>query len=166
MRAVAKIVGVAGAALVLSGCASTPVATEKYAFDINKRHIVQYYEDEYHYRPNHSWSYKLDENSANLNNIAAGGYLTCEENDIWFISMEDREEEKKIRYRYFISLSKSQLNDMKDDPTFIPRRDSKEFKELIEIDTRMAKQDLIGCSGKLPKNQVEKITSLSDVVSI
>ncbi len=169
METVAKLVaiaGVSGVMLVLSGCAMTSVATEKPPFDIKKQHILKHYEDVYYYRPNQSWSYKLDANSANLNNVASGGLLNCKEDDIWFRSIQDGAEEEKIRYRYMISLSKSQLEDMKDDPTFIPRRDSKEFKDLIEIDTQMAQQNLIGCSSEIPKEQVEKIMPVSDVIAI
>ena len=166
MRAVVKIASVVGVALLLNGYATTLVAAEAYSFDKNKQHIVQHYGGDYHYRPNHAWSYKLDKNSAHLNNVASGGLLTCKENDIWYISTHDRAEEKKIRYRYFISLSKFDLNDMKKDPTFIPRRDSKEFNALIEIDTQMVQQGLIGCSGKIPKGQIEKILPMSDAISI
>ena len=169
MKAVAKMASIAsvvGTVLLVSGCTTTSAVAEKKAFDINKRHIVKHYEDAYYYRPNHSWSYKLSEYSANLNNVASGGLLTCKENDIWFISINDRAEEKKIRYRYFISLAKSQLEKMWSDPTFIPRRDSKEFKDLIKIDTQMAQQGLIGCSGKIPKERIEKIIPVSEVIAV
>ncbi len=169
MERVAKIVAmasVAGAVVLLSGCSTTMAATEKYPFDLKKRHIAKHYDNDYYYRPNHSWSYKLNKNHANLNNVASGGLLNCKENDIWFISIDDRPEEEKIRYRYFISLSKAQLEDMKGDLTEIPRRDSKEFKDLREIDTQMAQQGLIGCAGRIPKDQVEKIIPMSEVVAI
>ena len=166
MRIVAKTASVAGIALLLSGCTTTPAVAEKSTFDSSKRHIVKHYKDAYYYRPNQAWSYKLNANSANFNNVASGGLLECKENDIWFLSIADRAEERKIRDRYFIGLSKFDLEDMKSDPTLIPRRDSKEFKDLMEIDRQMAEQDLIGCAGQIPANQVEKIIPMSEVVTI
>jgi len=166
MKEVVKIASVAGVVLLVSGCAATSGATEKYPFDINKRYIAQYDEETYYYRPKHSWSYRLTANNAHINTIASSELITCKKDDIWYISMNERAEEESIRYRYFISLSKSQLMKMEDNSTYIPRRDSKEFNDLVEIDTRMAQQDLIGCSSKLPKEQIEKITPMSDTIAI
>lgn len=165
---IVKVAVAACVALLLSGCDNaTPAAQHnKQAFDLKKQHIVKHYKDAYYYRPNNAWSYKLSANSANLNSVTSGGHLKCQENDIWFISNSDRAPEKKIRYRYYISLAKLQLNKMEEDPNYIPRRDSKEFKDLIEIDTQMAKQGLIGCSSQIPKGRIENILPQGEVVSI
>ena len=144
-------------ALLFTGCVSTSSVDKKYPYDINKRHIAQYNEDENYFRPDYSWSHRLDANTANLNSVASSGLLSCKENDLWFISMNEREEEAKVRYRYFISLAKSQLDEMEDNATYIPRRDSKEFKDLIEIDTTMARQGLIGCSERISEEQFAKL---------
>ncbi len=157
MKIVIKIAGVVVIALLLSGCTGTSSVEKEYAYDSSKRQIAQYDDESYYYRPDHSWSHRLDENSANLNSVASSGLLTCKEDDIWFISLNEREKEGKIRYRYMISLAKSQLMEMKDDSTYIPRRDSKEFKDLIAIDTQMAEQGLIGCSSQLSKEEFAKI---------
>ena len=151
----------------LIGCNNaTPTVQNKQTFDLNHQNIVKHYKDAYYYRPSNAWSYKLSANSANLNNVASGGILKCKENDIWFISNNDRAPEKKIRYRYTISLSKSQLNKMEEDSEFIPRRDSKEFQDLVEIDTEMAKKGLIGCRNQIPKDRIEKILPQSEVIEI
>lgn len=165
MNVVVKMGGVL-IAIMLSACVSTPTSMQKYVFDKNKIHILKYQEEGYYYRPNHSWSYILHANSANMNNITSGGILSCKENDIWYISIKDREEERKIRYRYFISLSKFQLNDMRKDSTFIPRENSKEFKNLVRMDTEYAKLGLIGCSSKIPKAEIEKILPQSSAISL
>ena len=162
-----KIAITAAISLLMNGCSSnTPAVQNKQAFNLKQLHIVKHYKDSYHYRPNNAWSYKQSANSANLNNVTSGGKLQCKENDIWYISNHDRAPEKKIRYRYLISLAKSQLNKMKEEPEYIPRRDSQEFKDLIEIDTQMAKQGLIGCAGQIPKEVIEKILPQSEVISI
>lgn len=152
-----KIIVFSGAALLTSGCVSTSSIEKKHPYSSDKGHIAEYDKETYYYKPDHSWSHRLDANTAHINSVASGGLITCKEDDIWFISLNERAEEGKIRYRYFISLAKSQLMDMKDDPNYIPREDSKEFKDLIEIDTQMAQQGLIGCSEKLSKQEVAKI---------
>ncbi len=158
MKILIKIATVTGVALLLSGCTSGSTFTGKqYAYDINKRHIAQYDENNYYYRPNNSWSVKLDANTAHINSVASSGLLKCKENDIWFISLNEREEEGAIRYRYLLSLAKLQLMDMKDDASYIPRRDSREFKDLIDIDTQMVRQGLIGCSKRMSKTEVSHI---------
>ena len=151
-----KRICAAGVILFLAGCADSASIGKQYAYDVNKRHVAQHDKDNYYYRPDNSWSKRLKANEANLNSVASSGLLSCKENDIWFISMNEREEEGKIRYRYMISLAKSQLIDMENNATYIPRRDSKEFKDLIKIDTQMAGQGLIGCSGKLSKEEVSR----------
>ena len=162
-----KVVIATGTVLLLSGCNNTtPTVQNNQAFNVKQQHIIKHYEDAYYYRPNNAWSYKQSANSANLNNVASGDILKCKENDIWFISNQDRAPEKKIRYRYTISLSKSQLNKMKEDPDYIPRRYSKEFKDLTEIDTQMAKKGLIGCAGQIPKERIEKILPQSEVLTV
>jgi hypothetical protein len=167
MRIALKSICAAGIIVFLGGCTDIASADRQYAYDINKRHIVQYGEDNYYYRPDNSWSQRLNANEANLNNVASSGKLHCRENDIWFISMNDREKEGKIRYRYMISLAKSQLMKMENNATYIPRRDSKEFKDLIKIDTQMAHQSLIGCSSRISKKEIAKIgISLPPVVPI
>lgn len=157
---------VAGVIILLNGCNNTPSVENTQAFDLKKQHIAKHYKDAYYFKPNNSWSYKLNANGATLNNVASGGVLTCKENSIWFISNADRSEEEKIRYKYFISLSKSSLNKMREDPDFIPRRNSKEFKDLMEIDTKMAKQGLVGCSDQISQERMEKILPASSVVAI
>ena len=152
-----------GAVLLFAGCSSNSEVVQKGPFDLNKRHIVEYSKDvkkgeeRYYYRPDHSWSYRLDANNAFINTIASSSIITCQENDIWFISMNHREEEGKIRYRYMISLAKSQLDDMKEDPQYIPRRDSQEFQDLIKIDTELAKRGLIGCQSQMPKDEAKRV---------
>ena len=160
------IVSALSIAFLLNGCNNTPTVQNKQTFDLNQQNIIKHYKDAYYYRPANAWSYKLSANSANLNNVASGGILKCKENDIWFISNDDRAPEKKIRYRYMISLSKSQLNKMEDESEYIPRRDSKEFKDLIGIDTQMAKRGLIGCRHQIPKERIEKILPQSEVIEI
>ncbi|MEA2048517.1 MAG: hypothetical protein U9O64_08760 [Campylobacterota bacterium] len=160
------IVSALSMAFLLDGCNSTPTVQNTQAFNVNQQNIVKHYKDAYYYRPSNAWSYKLSANSANLNNVASGGILKCKENDIWFISNNDRNPEKNIRYRYMISLSKAQLNKMEDEPEYIPRRDSKEFHDLIEIDTQMAKKGLIGCRHQIPKGRIEKILPQSEVIEI
>ena len=158
MKNVAKIVLLTGVGLMFSGCTGTSsVVEQEYVYDANKRHLAQYKEEYYYYRPDHSWSHVLDASTANINSVASSGLLTCKENDIWYISVNEREKEAKIRYRYFISLAKSQLIDMEDNASYIPRRDSKEFKDLIETDTQLARQGLIGCSSRLTDEQMSKI---------
>ena len=157
MNLAVRMTGIVGIVLLVSGCTGTSSVEKQYPYDTNKRHIAQYDEENYYSRPDHSWSQILDANSAHLNSVASSGLLTCKEGDIWFISMNERAEEGKIRYRYMISLAKSQLDEMKDDPTYIPRRDSKEFEDLIEIDTQMARQGLIGCSARLSTEQMAKM---------
>ncbi len=157
MGALAKIIVFLGVVSLLGGCLGSSSVEKKYPYDSNKRHIVEYDEETYYYRPDNSWSHILDANTAHLNSVVSGGLLTCGEDDIWFISLDDRADEGKIRYRYFISLAKSQLMDMEDDSEYIPRDDSKEFQDLIEIDTQMARQGLIGCSKKLSEEEIIKI---------
>jgi len=166
MELIVKAASTLGLIALLSGCVKTPDLKDGYTYDVKKIHIIKYQDESYHYRPDHTWSYKLNANSANMNNVTSGGILSCKEGDIWFISLKDREEERKIRYRYFISLSKFQLNDMREDPHFIPRENSKEFKNLIRMDTEYAKQGLIGCSGKIPKAEMEKIIPQSRAISV
>lgn len=164
-----KIKAVVAAAIVLflNGCNdSTPTIQDKQSLNVHKQHIVKHYKDAYYYRPNNAWSYKLTANSANLNNVASSGNLKCKENDIWYIMDHARDAEMKVRYKYTITLSKSQLNKMEDESDYIPRRDSKEFKDLIEIDTQMAKQGLIGCSSQIPKERIEKRLPQGGVISI
>lgn len=160
------IVSALSIAFLLNGCNNTPTVQKTQAFDLNKQNIVKHYKDAYYYRPSNAWSYKLSANSANLNNVTSNGILKCKENDIWFISNNNRAPEQKIRYKYTISLSKSQLNKMEEDTEFIPRRDSKEFHDLIEIDTQMAKRGLIGCRHQIPKERIEKILPQSEVIEI
>ena len=157
MKAAVKMGAIAGILLLVNGCTGTSSVEKEYTFDSNKRHIDQYDKESYYYEPDHSWSHRLDANTANLNSVASSGLLICKEDDIWFISMNERGEEGKIRYRYMISLAKSQLMEMEDNATYIPRRDSKEFKDLIEIDTQMARQGLIGCATKISKEEFSKI---------
>jgi len=155
-----NIVGVLvyiGLMMFLSGCSNTASAEKEYAYDINEHQLIHYNDENYYYRPNYSWSQVLNANTANLNNVASGNILDCKENDIWFISLNEREKEGKVRYRYTISLAKNQLMKMEDNATYIPRRDSKEFKDLIEIDTQMARQGLIGCSSMISKEAFAKI---------
>ncbi len=156
-----KSVVVTGVAILLSGCAGDTASVKKeYSYNSSAHHIAQYDEESYYYRPNYSWSQRLSANSANLNNVASSGLLTCKEDDIWFISLNEREEEGKIRYRYMISLAKSQLMKMEDNATYIPRRDSKEFKDLIEIDTKLTRQGSIGCSSKISKEKFAKLRTM------
>ena len=157
MSYVAKSMGIIMVVLLFDGCIASPSVAEKYPFNGKNREIVQYDEENSYYRPKNSWSHRLDANTAYINTIASSELLECKENDIWFISMNSRKEEGKVRYRYFISLTKSHLMDMKDDPTYIPRKDSKEFKDLMDIDTIMARQGLIGCSSKMSKQEVVNI---------
>lgn len=155
-----NVVGVfvcTGLMLFLSGCSNTASAEKEYAYNINKHHLIHYNSKEYYYAPNHSWSQILNANAANLNNVASGDILDCKENDIWFISLNEREKEEKVRYRYIISLAKNQLMKMEDNATYIPRRNSKEFKDLTETDTQMAHKGLIGCSGRISKESFSKI---------
>lgn len=166
MGVIARTLSTLGTVVLLSGCVNTPTPTEEYTYDSNKVHIIKYQDESYHYRPNHSWSYKLNANSANMNNITSGGVLSCKEGDVWYISLKDREEERKIRYRYFISLSKLQINEMREDSTFIPRENSKEFKNLVRMDSEYAKLGLIGCSGKIPKAEIEKIIPQSSAINV
>ncbi len=166
MKTVIKIACVSGAALLLSGCTGTTGVENKYPFDINKRYIAQYDEDSYYSRPEHTWSYRLTANNAHINTIVSSELITCKKDDIWFISTNEFAEEEKIRYRYFITFSKADLMEIEDNSTYIPRRDSKEFNDLLEIDTQMAKQGLIGCSSKLPKEEVEKNMPKSDAITI
>ncbi len=166
MKFIVKVASTLSVIALLSGCVKIPNSTEGYVYDTKKIHIIKYQNESYHYRPDHTWSYKLNANSANMNNVASSGILSCKEGDIWFISLKDREEERKIRYRYFISLSKFQLNDMREDPNFIPRENSKEFKNLVRMDTEYAKLGLIGCSAKIPKEEIEKILPKSSAISV
>jgi len=157
MKNVVNMTVLTGLVLLLSGCTDTPSTEKAYAYDFDKRHLAQYHDEKYYYRPYHTWSHVLDANTANLNSVASSGLLECKENDIWFISLNARAEEGKVRYRYFISLAKSQLMKMKDEATFIPRRDSKEFHDLMVIDTQMVKDGLIGCSSQLSQDKLSKL---------
>ncbi|MDQ7046571.1 MAG: hypothetical protein Q9M39_02755 [Sulfurovum sp.] len=158
MRIIAKTVVFTGIALILSGCMGTSSTIEQeYAYDSNKRHLVEYKDEYYHFRPDNSWSYVVDASIANINTVASSGLLECKEGDIWYISRNEREKEAEIRYRYFISLAKSQLMKMDDNASYIPRKNSKEFKDLIEVDTQMAGQGLIGCSSRLSDKEISKI---------
>lgn len=163
MKALRTIVISTGMAVLFTGCNNTPEVAQKGPFDINKRHIAEYSKDveegeeRYYYRPDHSWSYRLDASNAFINTISSSSLLTCQENDIWFIAMDHREEQGEIRYRYLISLAKSQLNDMKEDPTYIPRRDSEEFQDLIRIDTQLAQRGLIGCQSQMSKEEAQRV---------
>jgi len=151
------------ALLLFTGCNSTPKVTQNAQYDIHKLHIVEYSKDveegeeRYYYKPEYSWSYRLDASNAYINTITSSSILTCQENDIWFISLDEREEQSKVRNTYLITLAKFQLDDMKDDPTYIPRRDSEEFLKLIEIDTRLAQHGLTGCVSQMSKEEVEKV---------
>ena len=158
----ATVIGTASL-LFLTGCNNTPEVMKKGAYDINNRHVVEYSKDaeegkeRYYYRPDHSWSYKLDANNAHINTVTSNNLIKCNENDIWFISLDERERQGEIRYRYLISLAKSQLDDMKDDPTYIPREDSTEFHELIKIDTELAQKGLIGCQKPMSSEEAERV---------
>ncbi len=152
-----KSMGIITIALLFSGCIASSSVAEKYPYNEKNREIVQYDEERSYFRPKNSWSHRLDANTAYINTVASSELLKCREDDIWFISMNSREEEGKVRYRYLISLTKSHLMDMKDDSTYIPRKDSKEFKDLIDIDTEMVSQGLIGCSSKMSKEEVSNI---------
>ena len=48
-------------------------------------------------------------------------------------------------------------DDMKDDPKYIPRRDSEEFQDLIKIDTELAKRGLIGCQSQMSKEEAQRV---------
>jgi len=157
MRNVKKIGLFAGVVLLFNGCVGGSPVMENAPYDSNKLHIAQYDEEQYYYRPDYSWSQVLDANTAHLNSVASSDVLTCKENDIWYISVNEREAEAKVRYRYMLSLAKSQLMKMRKEADYIPRRDSKEFKDLIALDTQLAKQGLIGCSSKLSSEQMKKI---------
>ena len=163
MKVLTTILTTTSLAVLFTGCNSTPEVSQKAVFDVNQRHITEYSKDveegeeRYYYRPNHSWSFRLDASNAYINTITSSSILTCQENDIWFISMDEREEQNKVRYTYLITLAKFQLDDMKDDPTYIPRRDSEEFQNLIEIDTRLAQHGLIGCENQMSKEEVARV---------
>jgi len=163
MKHLTTVAATTASLLFLTGCSNTPEVMEKGAYDINNRHIVEYsaHNEEndmyYYYRPNHTWSYKLDANNAHINSVTSSNLLVCNENDIWFISLDERDRQAQIRYRYLISLAKSQLDDMKDDPSYIPRKDSAEFHELTKVDTELAQKGLIGCQKQISKEEAEKV---------
>lgn len=167
MKALTMIIVSIGTVGLFTACSNTPKVVQKGSYDLKKRHIVEYSKDvkegeeRYYYRPDHSWSYRLDANNAFINTITSSSLLTCQENDIWFIAMDQREEQGKIRYKYLISLAKSQLDDMKDDPKYIPRRDSEEFEDLIKIDTDLAKRGLIGCQSQMSKEEADRVVPKS-----
>ena len=145
-----------GILLFLVGCTETTMSTT-YPYRFNRLQLIEYDKSHYYTRPLHSWSQKLTANMANLNNVASGELLDCKENDIWFISLNEREREGKVRYRYWLTLSKQQLMKMEDNRTYIPREDSREFKDLQSIDSELNSQKLIGCSPMLPEAKYEKM---------
>ncbi len=157
MKTVLKMGVIVGMVWLVNGCIGASSVEKEYAYDSNKRHLAQYDDEKYYYRPDNAWSHTVDASTAHLNSVASSELLTCKENDIWFISLNEREEEGKVRYRYIISLAKSQLMEMEDNASYIPRRDSKEFKDLMDIDTRMAKEGLIGCSSEVSEDQLSKL---------
>lgn len=158
MILVLRTIGITAATVLLLGCTASPTVEKEYIYDITKRHIVEHSNENSYFRPDNSWSHVLDANTAYLNTVASSNILKCEENDIWFISENERAREGKVRYRYTISLAKSQLMKMEDNATnYIPRRDSREFNNLVEINTQMAEEGLIGCSKILSDKEMSKL---------
>lgn len=164
MKPIKLLIITLGTVTLFNGCSNKHhEIMQKGTYDPKQYHVVEYGKDaddgeeRYYLRPDHTWSYKLDKSNAHINTVSSGGILSCKEHDIWYISMNERAKQGQIRYNYLISLAKSQLDDMKDDPSYIPRRESEEFYELMRIDTELAQQGLIGCRSPLPQEYAEEI---------
>jgi len=150
MKLIIKTITTIGIASFLTACSGKSIPLHQ-----QQKHVENIGEN-YYYIPNNAIGGQLNKKWAYLNVITSSGLLNCKENDAFLINKTESENEDSINKIYLSNLTVEELKKLNMHPTFIPKRNSKEFQNLIDIDTHLVREGMITCLSPMSKKDVLK----------
>ncbi len=140
-----------GVALLFVGCTgNTPKPLHQ------QQRVVKNIGNHYYYVPAYAQGGKLDKKWAYLNGISSSGLLQCKKNYVLISNPKAMQKSGKTTQAYQAILTPSELKELSAHPTSIPKRNSKEFKNLIKTDTELARTGQLYCIPPMSQKQVKQ----------
>lgn len=138
--------------MLLSGCAGNVAEPPL----VQQQRVVKNIGEHYYYVPAYAEGFKLNKKYAYLNNVVSSGLLECKENYAFIESRAAKAKIDKVVKAYYASLSVEELKQIRNHPTAIPKREGKEFQNIIKAETLAVRNAEAGCVPPMPKKQVNE----------
>ncbi len=145
-----KIISVASIALFFVGCTSNSLPLHK------QQKSVRQVKGHYYYLPVNTDGGKLGTKSAYVSNITSSGLLQCKKDYLWIANKKEAIKADNAAKLYLSSLTPSELKEFTTHSTSIPKKNSKEFQNLIKVDTELAKHGQSYCIRPMLQKEVKQ----------
>ncbi len=150
MKIATKIISVVGIALFFAGCTGNSVPLHK------QQKTVRQVKGHYYYLPVSTEGGKLRAKSAYVSNITSSGLLQCKKNYLWIANTKEAIKAEKAVKLYTSILTPSEIKEFTTHSTSIPKKNSKEFQNLIKVETKLAKYGQSYCIRPMSQKEVKQ----------
>jgi len=151
MRLSLKILISVGTALLFSGCTgNTPKPLAQ------QQRVVKNIGNHYYYVPSYAQGGKLDKKWAYINGITSSGLLQCKKNYAWLANPKADQESQKALGSYEAILTASERKELYTHPTSIPRKDTKEYRNMVKVETELVRSGQTYCMPPMSQKKVKE----------
>ncbi len=140
-----------GVALLFVGCTgNTPKPLHQ------QQRVVKNIGTHYYHVPAGASGFKLDKKTAYMNNVVSSGLLQCKENYVYIETQRASKVSQKLGQAYFSSLTVSELKASRSNSLTIPRKEGKEFREVVKATTKDVRSGEAYCLPPMTRKQVKQ----------
>ncbi len=140
-----------GIALLFVGCTgNTPKPLHQ------QQRVVKNMGKHYYYVPVYAQGGKLNKKWAYLNGVTSSGLLHCKKNYAWIANSKADKKSQKALGAYEAILTPSERKELYTHPTSIPRKDTKEYRNLVKVETELVKSGQAYCMPPMSQKQVKQ----------
>ncbi len=112
----------------------------------------------YYYAPVNAIGGKMDDKLVYLNKVTSSGLLQCKRGYALLTDSSVVQKEKKVNDAYLAILTPAELRAVFENknPTHIPKRNSKEFQNLVKIDTQLVREGKLACIPPMSQKDINQ----------
>ena len=140
--------------LFFTGCAGSTGNKPQPLYKQQKNVIQDRNSGLYYYAPRGATGGTIDKKTAYWHSIVSSGYLRCKENYAWVTYPEIYKKIESAGQAYARILTPADMKKLMKDLTYIPKRNSKEFKLIVKIETEATKSGNSMCLPPMSKNKL------------
>ncbi len=140
-----------GAALLFVGCTGN---TAKPMYQQQK--VVRQAGGKYYFAPVNAIGGRMNAGMVYVNKVSSSGLLQCKKDYGYLVDNSVFKKEKAVNDKYLSILTPAEILAWRKDYRKIPRTNSKEFQDLVKIDTKLVREGKIACIPPMSQKKVKQ----------
>jgi len=144
------LIGIGGT-LLLIGCTGN---SPKPMYQQQK--VVWQAGGKYYYAPVNAIGRRMNDTLVYMNKVSSSGLLQCKKDYALLIDNSVFKKEQEVNDKYLNILTPAEIIAWRKNYKKIPRTDSKEFQELVKIDTKLVREGKLACIPPMSKKEVSQ----------